>query len=300
MKEEIMILAITVLLIISGTAITCHGESATNFRTQVTPRTADDKNTDFFKPVTNYYRKINVTTDKQSYQKGEQVNITITNVDEQPIGGYPYLDIYNVSFLNNLLFWARPADMPDLYHIDPGERYTYSWDQKDMHENQVDAGEFMIIFTIMICYGPVARDYANFMIIDHSINEPPTPPVINGPTSGKPDETYTYQAIATDPNKDQIYYMFNWGDGTNSGWQGPYESGEEKSLDHRWSAVGNYIIRIKAKDTYNVESNWATLGVSMPKNKSINIIILFLERLIERFPILEQILQSVYDKLAGF
>jgi len=49
------------------------------------------------------------------------------------------------------------------------------------------------------------------------------------------------------------------------------------------------------------ESPWSDpLAISMPKNKAINPFLLFLERLIERFPILEQILQPIYDKLAGF
>jgi hypothetical protein len=49
------------------------------------------------------------------------------------------------------------------------------------------------------------------------------------------------------------------------------------------------------------ESPWSDpLAISMPKNKAINPFILFIERLIERFPILEQILQPIYDKLTGF
>ncbi len=62
-----------------------------------------------------------------------------------------------------------------------------------------------------------------------------------------------------------------------------------------------YEIHVKAKDEYDLESLWSgSLPISMPKNKAINPFILFLERLIERFPILEQILQPVYDKLTGF
>jgi hypothetical protein len=49
-------------------------------------------------------------------------------------------------------------------------------------------------------------------------------------------------------------------------------------------------------DTCNI-----TVSLATPKNKrSVNPLLLSLERLIERFPILEQILQPIYDKLAGF
>ncbi|MCK5030578.1 MAG: hypothetical protein KAR64_03855 [Thermoplasmatales archaeon] len=47
------------------------------------------------------------------------------------------------------------------------------------------------------------------------------------------------------------------------------------------------------------ESPWSDpLPITMPKNKAINPFLLILERLMERFPILEQILQPIYDKLA--
>ena len=49
-------------------------------------------------------------------------------------------------------------------------------------------------------------------------------------------------------------------------------------------------------------SDYETINVFLttPKNKAINTsFLLFLERLMERFPILEQILQPIYDKLTG-
>jgi len=38
---------------------------------------------------------------------------------------------------------------------------------------------------------------------------------------------------------------------------------------------------VKAKDVMGEESDWATLEVTMPKNKAINPFLLFLERLME-------------------
>jgi len=64
--------------------------------------------------------------------------------------------------------------------------------------------------------------------------------------------------------------------------------------------VERYELKVKAIDEHGAESDWATLEVSMPKNKAINPFLLFLERLIYRFPILVQILQPIYNKLAGF
>ena len=82
-------------------------------------------------------------------------------------------------------------------------------------------------------------------------------------------------------------------------WTNYYDPGEKCTTSHAWSEDGNYVIRVKAIDTDKIESEWSDpLVVSMPKNKVINPFLLFLERLIERFPILEQILQPIYDKLA--
>jgi hypothetical protein len=82
---------------------------------------------------------------------------------------------------------------------------------------------------------------------------------------------------------------------------GPYNSGEECNASGIWFEKGNYEIKVKAIDIHGAESEWSDpLAISMPKNKAINLFLLFLERLMERFPILEQILQPIYDKLAGF
>ena len=131
------------------------------------------------------------------------------------------------------------------------------------------------------------------------LNVPPFKPLLNGKNLGKTGEIYTYIVRAIDANDDNLYYWFDWGDGINSGWIGEYESGEYIEVDHSWSTQGTYTIKVKSKDIHGSESDWATLEVSMPKNKAINPFLLFLERLIERFPILEQILQPIYDKLAG-
>ena len=107
-----------------------------------------------------------------------------------------------------------------------------------------------------------------------------------------------YTLVTTDPEGEDISYYFEWGDGSNSGWTDFYDSGAEVTETHTWSSQGTYILKAKAKDTNGYESEWTELSVSMPKNKAINPFMLFLERLIERFPILEQILQPIYDKLA--
>ena len=123
-----------------------------------------------------------------------------------------------------------------------------------------------------------------------SSNSPPVKPSISGPTNGRIGVSYTYTAITSDPDGDKIYYMFDWGDGTTSGWLGPYNSGQSVSASHIWSNQGSYVIKVKAIDDPNgdgdisdgIESVWSDpLPITMPY-----IHILFYS-LIERFPILK-------------
>jgi len=79
--------------------------------------------------------------------------------------------------------------------------------------------------------------------------------------------SYTYTSSAIDPEGDEIYLMFDWGDGTNSGWIGPYNSGDTVTASHVWSIQGSYAIKAKAKDEHDVESVWSDpLPISMPKS----------------------------------
>jgi hypothetical protein len=94
-------------------------------------------------------------------------------------------------------------------------------------------------------------------------NAPPNiPSRPTGRVFGSPGKTYTYSTSTTDPNGDDVYYMWDWGDGTFSDWLGPYASGAPASATHSWFLRGTYMIRVKAKDVHGEESDWSnTLAV---------------------------------------
>jgi choloylglycine hydrolase len=125
-------------------------------------------------------------------------------------------------------------------------------------------------------------------------NQPPEKPdAPTGEISGLPGDDFDYRASETiDPDNDLIMYLFNWGDGTNSEWIMPSRFGSIKAT-HNWTERGDYEVRVKAMDQYGAESDWSDpLVVSMPKNKTINDFNPWLLRLIQRFPILEILLQT--------
>jgi len=89
-------------------------------------------------------------------------------------------------------------------------------------------------------------------------NFPPAIPAAPaGPSSGNVATIYSFTASTTDPESDQISYMFDWGDGTFSEWLGPIASGATATGTHEWAALGNYNIKVKAKDTHDHETDWS-------------------------------------------
>ncbi|MCK4332957.1 MAG: PKD domain-containing protein [Thermoplasmatales archaeon] len=86
------------------------------------------------------------------------------------------------------------------------------------------------------------------------VNDPPETP---RKPSEKPGEQYTYTTDTTDPDGDQVSYMWDWGDGTNSGWIGPYDSGATCEVSHSWTEPGDYEILAKARDIYGGTSDWS-------------------------------------------
>ena len=99
------------------------------------------------------------------------------------------------------------------------------------------------------------------------LNQPPNPPIISGKISGKAGKTYKYTFTSSDPDGDDISYYIDWGDANITSWTSFQDSNTSYSENHTWSAKSNYTIKAKAKDIYGLESSWATLDITMPKNK---------------------------------
>jgi len=89
-------------------------------------------------------------------------------------------------------------------------------------------------------------------------SEPPeTPQRPEGPTEGIVGVEYTFSTSTTDPEGEQVYYKWDWGDGNSSDWLGPYDSGATVYASHAWGEAGTYNIKVKAKDLHAEESGWS-------------------------------------------
>ena len=85
------------------------------------------------------------------------------------------------------------------------------------------------------------------------------------PSNPTPSDNLTATISASDIDGDNIYYLWDWDDGTFSDWLGPYTSGTNCTETHSWIEQGTYSVRVKAKDTEDAESDWSEpLSVKMP------------------------------------
>lgn len=120
------------------------------------------------------------------------------------------------------------------------------------------------------------------VIIRSEMNCPPSTPFIKGPRNGEVDEELDFTFVSIDPNGDQILtYNINWGDSEyNSVFNGPFNSGQEKTFSHTYTEAGTYKIKAWAADVNYLVSPWTpegyefevviteeqiSLGITLPK-----------------------------------
>jgi hypothetical protein len=135
-------------------------------------------------------------------------------------------------------------------------------------------------------YSPFLNQYqtdpdSEFMLF-YDYDVPQSPPTITGPPKGVAEVSTEYHFNAIDPEGEQLYYYIQWDDGTNSGWFGPYASGEQINRSHTWLTTGTYTVKAKAKDGHGHESDWSTLTVRMPHHK-YSLAYLLLREIIRNF-----------------
>ena len=106
-------------------------------------------------------------------------------------------------------------------------------------------------------------------------------------------QEYSYTTSTTDPNGDEVYYQWDWGDGTTSEWLGPYNSGVVITATHQWAAKGSFSIKVKAKDMSGAESSWSNPLPLKIRDWFTNLLIQILEWLSHQFPNVFQILQQL-------
>jgi hypothetical protein len=99
----------------------------------------------------------------------------------------------------------------------------------------------------------------DFTTVETGQNQPPSIPILTGLTLGGAGIEFNYTTVSTDPEGDQIYYNFSWGDGNFTGWLGSFNSSKNVTTNYSWINHGKYDIKVKAKDVNHEESDWSEI-----------------------------------------
>ena len=127
---------------------------------------------------------------------------------------------------------------------------------------------------------------------------PPNKPAAPiGKRSGRINKTYNFFSSTVDQDGNDVYYKFDWGDGTYSGWLGPYSSGEKVWASHAWQNPESYYLKVISRDSLGTLSKWSDHArIYVGKHISIyqQILELFFQLLddyIEKFTILDRLME---------
>jgi len=236
-----------------------------------------------------------VAFDGMDYSNIANVTITVHAVNNDPEALDDYVTVLKNSVDNQVDVLANDYDvdgdeleiinvsMPNFGNVSFDSNYVYYTPAFDY------VGEDMFNYTITDNNGSEGVTAWVFVTVIENIapNKPARP---TGPTRGSAGQYYTYSSWTVDENDDDIYYLFDWGDGTTTGWIGPYASGEVVEASHSWEHHDMYIIMVKAKDIFDQESPWSDpLAVSMPKNGFFfnSFLMRLLERIRQVFPLFD-------------
>ena len=168
-------------------------------------------------------------------------------------------------------------------------RYGNNWTKKAklLPSDGVDRDHFGCSVSIDGMYAFIGSESNNnglsrgsaYVFID---NEKPITPKICGPKKVKPETMYDYYfGNCVDPEGSNMTYYVDWGDGNVE--EGFVESGSIFNLSHNWTRKGVYIISAKLIDNYGLESDLATLEITVPRTR-VRL------RLLDMFPIFQRFL----------
>jgi hypothetical protein len=117
-------------------------------------------------------------------------------------------------------------------------------------------------------------------------NQPPQTPFIEAEKIVWKGAWWWFNVTVNDPEGDVIYLYWDVFNVCPNKWDEPLPVNEKIRNNAISNESGAYTIRMKAKDPYRAESDWATFKVIVVKSKAESLadISLFWEPLFQRFP----------------
>jgi hypothetical protein len=221
--------------------------------------------------------KIIVTTSQSSVSAISAADFTIEGYSVDAHGPYHGAIGETIPFTGS----AENGAPPYTYHWEFGDGES-SEEQNPTHSYDAK-GNYSVVLSVTDASDITIRDHTWAVITGN--NTPPGIPKINGTVKGKPRVEYNFTVVSIDTDGDDVTYIIDWGDSTNSS-NGPYSSGEIITVTHVWSEKGTYLVRCKARDVNGAESDWGTLSIKIPTVISYHPFFKFLDRFPQMFPFL--------------
>ncbi len=123
------------------------------------------------------------------------------------------------------------------------------------------------LFSIAQKTGNIPAKSISFSFTAVVPNNPPAAPTLAGPASGNQNASLVFSATATDPDGDNIRYLFDWNnDGIGDRWTNGgvrVASGTAQSLPRIWASPGTYTFQARTEDSKGSLSGWTQKTVTI-------------------------------------
>ncbi len=237
-----------------------------------------------------YYPITLCVNDNESYNGSTTKTVRVGNY--QPVAIDDFVEVYENSE-NNVIFVLEND-----YDLD-GDELTIESVTNPLNGSVVNHGDYVIYtpnpdfygfdeFEYTINDGHNGTSSANVFITVIYFNSRPNKPIIDGPSRANPEIEVYFTFHSTDAEDDEVKYIIDWGDGTIVETD-YYPSCEPLELCHAWAEKVVYIIKAKAIDIWDAESDWGYFELEIPRTKATTDIVWY-QWLVERFSMLERLL----------
>ncbi len=162
---------------------------------------------------------------------------------------------YNMMSSPSLFLVFRECSPMKMQENDQWQWSNFTWQNPEIEKGTIG----WRIYYVDTKGNTIATDVMSFTIFRGN-NPPSRPGGLAGSNTGVVGREYTYTINAvTDPENDDIAFLFDWGGGNQSGWTDFVSSGTGISQSYIWKNTGSFEIKVKAKDTYGLESDWSPI-----------------------------------------
>jgi len=227
--------------------------------------------------------------EKMNYQQSHGAPINFANTNEEYCSHHPA---------------TQNSESFESVAFEKGKKYIFGITAHTWAYSSASMGAMSSIVTVT---HNTSSNSHGFIYITWDDRPPLKPSTPNGPThiniKGHQQDGVeaTYTTSTTDPDMEGIYYQWYFEGYANTGWDGPYKSGEVASYTHTWTYFAklddgtykSFNVKVRAKGSLVLSdiSEWSDpLPVKVPRQRANNVLF---SRLMDNFPLLVRLFEKL-------